>query len=216
LLALLDDAATAGPVIEMSSALAQHLRRPLEVVYVESAAALLAAALPFARVLAAGGGQWQPFAPQDVELAYRSQAARLRALVERVTVQRTVEWSMRVVRGALPQTALELQPLSDLMLVGSGGSAATATTSLGASHRPRARSTRIVTVITDDSPAGQHARTVAGQVARALDGVLVELNIDERTGAPADPLRCELLVLPRALLTPSLLARLAQPALLVG
>ena len=65
-LVLLDDTAAATAAIELSSLVARQVQRPLEVVYIESASALRAAALPLARVLAPGG-DWAPLAPQDVE-----------------------------------------------------------------------------------------------------------------------------------------------------
>lgn len=116
-LVLLDDTAAATAAIELSSLVARQVQRPLEVVYIESASALRAAALPLARVLAPGG-DWAPLAPQDVERGYALQAARLRALTERIALRDSVCWSMRVVRGALAQAALELRAQSDLVLVG--------------------------------------------------------------------------------------------------
>lgn len=212
LLALLDDAAQAAPLIELSSALAQVLRRPLEVVYVESTAALLAAALPVTRVLAPGGAQWQPFDALDVERGYRSQATRLRALIERLARRQAIEGSLRVVRGALQQAALELQPRSDLMLLGSSAGVPT----LAAPRRSGPRPVRVVAVIGDESEAGRAARRVAEEVARALGGVLAEPSAGDEAALLAGSLRCELLVLPRTRVAPRLLAGLRQPTLLVG
>jgi hypothetical protein len=212
ILALLDDAALAAQVIEMSSALAQHMRRPLEVVYVESAAALLAAALPFTQVLRPGGAQWTPFEPGDVERGYRSQAARLRALIERVTLGRTVDWSMRVMRGALPEAAIEGPARSDLMLV-AGAARAQA---LAPVRWPGRRRRSVVVALADESAAGERAREVAEQAARALDAALTVRRLAGEAGASAPRLDCDLLVLPRSLALRSLLARLIQPALLVG
>lgn len=60
-LAVLDDASVAGALIEASCALAQLVRRELQLVYVESAAALAAAALPQSRVLAQAAHAWTPW-----------------------------------------------------------------------------------------------------------------------------------------------------------
>lgn len=209
-LALLDDAALARSVIEMSSAVAHQLQRPLEVIYVESAPALLAAALPFAQVLAHGGACWQPLAPQDVERGYLAQAARLRELAERIAVQRSVRWSMRVMRGQLQQVALELHAQSDLMLVGPAPAPAAAALVSARSQRPGQRP--VIAVVTDDSAAGREAQRLAQQLARTLSGVLWVQ--PAAAGAPAG--RCDLLVLPRSLIRPGALATLAQPTLLVG
>jgi hypothetical protein len=212
LLALLDDSALAAQVIELSSVLAQLLQRPLEIVYVESSAALLAAALPFTQVLPPAGGQWMPLEPPDVERGYRSQAARLRALIERVGMQRTIEWSLRVVRGALAATALEMTTHADLMLV-AGAAAARAP------EPPRpapSRARRIVAVIADGSAAGQRAQRVAQEVAKAIDGVLSVHPAGADAGTVLSTLRCDLLVLPRPLASHDLLTRVVQPTLLVA
>jgi hypothetical protein len=211
-LALLDDAALAREVIEMSSILARQLQRPLEVIYVESAPALLAAALPFAQVLAHGATQWAPFAPEDVERGYRAQAQRLRELAERLLTHQTVTWSMRVVRGALQQIALELQSQSDLVVIARAAGAA----ALPTLRRPQRARRPIVTAVVDDSAAGQTAREVAQQVAKALGGMLL---VRQTAGAGITPAlvgRCDLLVVPRSLVQAGDLTRLEQPALLVG
>jgi hypothetical protein len=212
-LALLDDAALARSVIEMSSAVAHQLQRPLELVYVESTHALLAAALPSARVLAHGSGQWAPLAPEDVERAYRAQAKRLRELAERIAVRRSVSWSMRVMRGMLPQLALELCAQSDLMLVGFAPGAA----ALATMRPPRAPARPVIVAVADDSEPGQDALRLAQQVADALGGGLVVRPAQGGVAAVAASVgRCDLLVLPRTLVGPDELARLRQPALLVG
>mgnify|MGYP005844398215 CR=1 FL=1 len=209
LLALVDDAKVGRHVVELSSALAQQLQRRLEIVYVESAAALLAAALPVTRVLAPGAAEWQPFAPQDVERGYRAQEARLRALAERVTLRRSVQASLRVVRGALPQLAVELRAQSDLILLG-GAAVELAWTA-------PARRRRVVAVLDDASPEGEQARRVGQQVAQALGAALDVRSASGETAARlARSSRCDLLVLPRPLVAPALVAALPVPVLLVG
>jgi len=215
-LALLDDAAPARSVIEMSSAIAHQLQRPLELVYVESTAALLAAALPFAQVLAHGGVGWTPLVPQDVERGYRAQAARLRELAERITVRRSVSWSMRVVRGALTELALEPEHQSDLMLIGTAAGA-TGAAGLAAPRTSSAEGRPRIAVVADDSEGGRQARQVAQRLAEAMSGLLqVRPAGADLTAAVAASRRCDLLVLPRALVGREVLARLAQPVLLVG
>lgn len=211
-LALLDDAALAREVIEMSSVLARHLRRPLEVIYVESAPALLAASLPFAQVLAHGAAQWAPLAPQDVERGYRVHEQRLRELAERMMVGQAVSWSMRVMRGALQQLALELQAQSDLVVIAH----ATAAPALPAWRRPVRARRPVVNALVDESAGGQLARDVAQQLAQALGGVLLVRRAGAAGITPAAAGRCDLLVVPRTLVRPGDLERLEQPALLVG
>jgi len=212
-LALLDDAAVAAEVIELSSALAAQLERPLEVVYVESVPALVDAALPFTQVLAEARAQWTAFAPQDVESGYRAQAARLRDIAARATARRAVRWSLRTLRGALPQAVFELHAESDLMVVGTAG----VRPALLAAPPPVRRRAPRVALVTDDSSAAKQARQVAQQVAAALGGTLtVHHAAGDAASAAARDRHCDLLVLPRVLLTPAALATLARPALVVG
>jgi hypothetical protein len=209
-LVLLDDDAAATAAIELSSLVARQLQRPLEVVYVESASALRAAAWPLARVLAPGG-DWAPLAPQDVERGYAAQAARLRALTERIALRESVGWSMRVVRGALVQAVLELRAQSDLVLVGGRGAAAAFAPAPALRRLPR----RIVRVAGDDSPAGAAARALAQQLAQSLSALVDPLPGGAGTAALAVA-RCDLLIVPRDRLDAAALAQLAQPTLLVG
>jgi hypothetical protein len=212
-LALLDDAAAAADVIELSTALAQQLQRPLEVVYVESVPALVAAALPFTQVLAETRAQWTTFAPQDVESGYRAQLARLREIAARATTRRAVRWSLRTVRGVLAQAVVELHAESDLMVVGTAGVRPPALPRIAPVRRPLR-----IAVVTDDSPVGAQAREVAQQVATALGGVLTvhRASGDAAAAAAARERHCDLFVLPRGLIAPAVLATLARPALVVG
>jgi len=214
-LALVDDVALARRVLEMSSTIARQWHRSLEVVYVESAPALLAASLPFAQVLAHGGAKWLPLAPQDVERGYRVQEARLRDLAERITLRHTIQWSMRVMRGALPEAALELRARSDLMFVDRAAGAPS--TAPHGWSRTQAPGRPAITAVIDDSAAGEQAQRVAQQVAQALGGVLNLRRAEAGTLAVvAGASRCDLLVLPRSLAGAGILAKLVQPALLVG
>jgi hypothetical protein len=119
---------------------------------------------------------------------------------------------MRVVRGALQQIALELQSQSDLVVIARAAGAA----ALPTLRRPQRARRPIVTAVVDDSAAGQTAREVAQQVAKALGGMLL---VRQTAGAGITPAlvgRCDLLVVPRSLVQAGDLTRLEQPALLVG
>jgi len=215
-LALLDDAAVAASVLELSAALAGVVQRDLAVVYVESESALSAAALPVTSVLAHAGAQWAPFAPQDVERGYRAQAARLRQLIAHLPARYAVRCSMRVTRGALQQTALDLLTEADLILVGSMSSAA----ALSARQAPRTRGRLVVTALSDGTASGDAAVSLARRVAAALEAVVhvtrVELGAAGGAAALAESMRSDLLVVPHALLDAQAMAKLACTTLLVG
>lgn len=216
-LALLDDVAASAALLEMSSALARVTQRDLAVVYVESARALVAAALPFTQVLPPTGARWVPLHAGDVEQGFRAQAARLRELTARIASRDALHCSLRVVRGSLGDTAAELQAESDLLLLACAppyGPGAGVTT-------PRRRRP-VVAVVGDGGEAEQRARQVATQLAQSLAGVLDTARSEavaawlDRQGRVGTATDADLLVLPRRLLDPGLLARLRCPVLLVG
>lgn len=198
LLAVLDDARGAWPALELCVALARSERRELQVVFVENATALAAAAWPAARVLAEAALQWTAFAPGDVERGWRVQVARLRRLLDRQPVSSVLE----VTRGRLRETALALMGASDLLLV----------RPLQAGHPLPARR-RLIVAIDDGSAAGRQAREVAGRLAEVVPSLVRVQAI-----GPADVAlpAADLLVLPRALLTLERFEALRSPTLLVG
>ncbi len=217
-LAVLDDAAAGSAALELSSTLARTLQRRLSVVYVESARSLVAAALPFAQVLSHSGSRWVPLLPADVERGFRVHAARLRQLAERIAVRDALSWSMRVVRGGLPGSAIDLYAESDLLLLAAAPSSWP--TGEGVAHRPTRRP--VVTVATEGSDAGQRALVIATRLAQALAAVLETSRIESAAspiGAAATfagLARSDVLVLPRAHVDPVALAMLRCPVLLVG
>jgi len=217
-LAVLDDAAAGSVLLELSSALARSLRRALSVVYVENASSLVAAALPFAQVLPHGGSAWVPLLPADVEQGFRAHARRLRQAAERVALRDALSWSLRVVRGSLPDAAIDLYAESDLLLLAS-------TPLLRAPGEGRARQRRrqpVVAVVVEGSAAGERALAVATRLAQTLNASVETIRVDA-TAMPigrADTLaalaRSDVLVLPRTHVDPGALALLRGTVLLVG
>ena len=212
-LVLLDDAAAGERLLAMSSALAQALKRDLGLVFVENSRSLAAAALPFTQVLSQPGSGWVPLSTQDVEQGFRAHAARLRNLAQRIAPQRQVDWSLRVVRGDLDAAVASLGVESDLLLL-------SALQGIEAPPSP-ARRTTVVAVARHTDAAAQRAEAVAAVLVRALDGMLNTLQepglahafAANRLPAHTEP---DILVLPRVLLSPRLLAERRCPLLLVG
>jgi len=218
-LVVIDDAAAGALVLELSAALAQALRRELGLVYVESAQALVAAALPPTRVLPFAGASWRPLTPEDVEQGFRMQGARLREAAARIAVRREVRWSMRTVRGELAIAVAGLAAETDLLLLAGALSGFEPARPRGAA-RPRRP---VVAVPVTAGESGARALEVATRLAQALAGVVdtpSEAAAWPHTGA-GDPIRaastrCDLLVLPREGLDPRRLAGLRCPVLQVG
>ncbi len=206
-LMLLDDAAVAAALLDASCALAQLMQRELQLVFVESRAALAAASLPMTRVLARSAPHWAPLAPEDVERGWRAQAARVRSLAERASARHAVGWSMRVVRGALADEARALGAESDLLLLGAAPARF---------EPPRhARRTHIV-VLDDGSEAGRQAQRVAAQLAQALGARLETRKLATQPATAAQAGEADLLVLPAAALAALPADRPHAPLLLVG
>ena len=113
----LDDAAAGAAVLALSTALARELAFDLDVVYVESAASVSAAALPLAQVLPHAASGWQPLRPSDVEQGFRSHAERLRQLTGELAARQALRWSLRVLRGSLAEVPTLLQGESALLFV---------------------------------------------------------------------------------------------------
>jgi hypothetical protein len=217
-LALLDDAAAGAAVLELSSALARAMQRELSVVYVESARARVAAALPFTQVLRHGSARWVPLQPGDVEQGFRAHARRLRELTARVALRDTLKWSLRVMRGSLGDVAIDLRPESDLLLV-----AATPPIEAPGRSGPRKVPRRpVVRVLGGDTEDSGRALGVATQLAQALAGVLDAVPYEAvakwagQAARRESLARADVLVLPRAPVDATLLAQLRCPVLLVG
>lgn len=205
-LAVFDEASAAAAVLEISTVLAQLTRRALQLVYVESTAALAAAELSSARVLAPSTASWSAFAPPDVERAWRAQALRLRALAERASQAKAVPWSLRVTRGALRDTALALLPGADLLLVGgtAGAFAAAAFTGSAAASR------RVVALRRGTGAGEDEVSRVAERLAAALNARLLDLEADDARLA-----RVDLVVAPARLGDARSLAAALAPTLYV-
>jgi hypothetical protein len=212
-LAVFDDTHDAARVIEWSAALALALNREFGVVYVQSTDAWVAASLPFTQVLAPAGAAWAAFAPPDMERAYRAQAERLRGLAERAAQRRDLNWSLQTLRGALSQLVFDAFAQVELLFV--------APTALPVAAPPRARraSRRLqVAVAFRSGDQGAELVALAQALAAALGAELHVIHIGQAGDAtlPRSAANADLLVLPRPLTTPAILARLSCPALMVA
>ena len=218
LLAVLDDAGAGALLLEISSTLAHSLQRELSVVYVENIRSLRAAALPITQVLPAAGAQWRAFEPDDVELGFRTHAARLRQMAARIASRHAVGWTLRVMRGSLGETAIHLSAEADLLLL--ANAPAQPGPGLAAARAGRRRP-RVGVVAADGAPTAK-ALQVATQVAQALAGDIEVVHVDAKSRRIDQPdtlaalARSDVLILARAPLDAVTLAQLRCPVLLVG
>ena len=211
----LDDAAAGETVLALSSALARELGCELAVVYVESAASVSAAALSVTQVLPHAAASWLPLRPDDVEQGFRSHAARLRLLTERLAGRHALRWSLRVLRGSLAEAPALLSGESTLLFLATAPPPGQAVWRRAAPGRRQP----LVALAGDDGAPGAQALATATRLARALGGVLQPWPPRSPSGAwPAAPTsaRPDVLVMTRCVVAPALLAMLPYPVLLVG
>lgn len=197
-LAVLDDSNGAPAMLAILCTLAQLTHREMQLVYVESAAALAAAALPQTRALSPTTVRWAPLAPPDVELAWRAQAGRLRTLAAQASLPRAVAWSLQVTRGTLRETAWELLACTDLLMV--AGAAAAPGRAVVQPQRPR------VVALDDCSASGRQAVAIARQLCKALGAHLQVQGVGADAGGVPEALQADLVVMPGACLSPDTLA----------
>lgn len=232
---VLTSSTSAEIVLETSLRLAKAAQWRVSAVFVESAVALQAAALPFTQLLAHSAADWTPFDPVDVEQAWRAQAERIRRRLVELAARHGVECALQVARGRLPAIAHEALAGADLLLL---GQAALPAPRIGRAPQPP----RAVIVRVDDSDAGRRALQLAALAATVLGGghpapVRVELVAQTRQQLAAlreavraalpqaqvglaraetlSPERDALLIAPERLVDPSAFERLAVPTLLV-
>lgn len=212
-LAVLGGTHDAARIIEWSASLALTLKREFDVISVESTAALVAASLPFTQVLGSATGRWTPFAETDIERAYRAQAERLRALAARAAQRHDVAWSLRTLRGALPELVFELE--SDLLFLAPSLHFSASMAAL----RTARRHLRIA-VARQGGASDATLVTLAQRLADALQASLHDIRILPDANAlqalRGGAMHADLLVLPRALASVDTLQRLPCPALLVA
>jgi nucleotide-binding universal stress UspA family protein len=163
--------------LEAAAALAERLRARLVGMFVEDTELLRLAGLPFAREIAFGSAASRPLELAQLERELRSQAGRLRRLLEEHAGQRRLEWSFSVVRGSLPQT-LQLEQ-ADLYVFGQ----ARALAERGLS------ATGPVLTFYDGSLSTQRALEAALALAGDEDGLLVLL--PAKAEKSSDTLRAE-------------------------
>lgn len=220
-LAVLEDAAAGAWLIECSASLAQALGRELALVHVQNTLALAAAALPETRALAHAGAPWAPFAPQDLERAWRAEVARLQALAAPIALRHALPWSLRTVRGEPGAVARGLLDETDLLFLGAAGHA---TARAAVPARVRAATPAALAVLDDGSDAAARAVQAASRLVAAMPAAwrLRRWPLTNEAAFTAwlqQPPPFDALVLPRHLATAArwpALVRLRRPVLLLG
>ncbi len=116
--AALDAAAMPVQVLETSAALASALHAELVGLYVEDERLLRVAELPFAQEFGLATAHARQIDVVDVERALRSQAARMRRMVDALARPLGLAWSLDVVRGEALRSAVAYAGADDLLVIG--------------------------------------------------------------------------------------------------
>jgi nucleotide-binding universal stress UspA family protein len=152
-------------------------------IFVEDVNLLKAASLPFAGEVGSHSGAFRRIDPNRVRRQLRSQAERARRALTQAAVRYRVTASFRVARGRVNEELLAALSQADLLSLGKGGRTIAARLGLGSTARAIAASasghvlllshvshvTGPIAVVHDGSRAGDHALTVAGDLASRLD-----------------------------------------------
>jgi len=217
-LALAEDAASGERLLEWSSALARALDRELAVVYLESTAALEAAAWPAAQVLSHAGAAWSPLSRSDVELGFRAHAARLRTSAERWALRNALPWSFRVMRGSRGDACQHLWSQTNLLFLAASAPPLPRSRAAG---RPARR--RVIAARSASDADTLRALAIGEQLAQALDASFEPLDTSDLSpGTEATQQRLlrahpDVVVLPRDDSAAAWLRMLRRwPLLLVG
>ena len=206
---VLDDVGAAAAPLQWSSALARALQRELLVVYVESASAMSAAALPITQALAHAGADWAPYSPADIERGYRIQLQRLREWMRQAAAQHAVRSSLEVVRGALHDAVMAVDGQSDLVLLSGVALAPGAARGMRRCHS--------VLVWSDDSEQGLQLVEMATRCAQSLGATRRVVHAKKQLDSgEIERAQADLLVLSRAGVSAQMLASARRPLLLVG
>ena len=114
----LDTASSVLPAIEAAAGLALGLNAELAGLFIEDERLLRFAGLPFAREFGFASARARDLAPAAVEHALRAQAEQLRRLLAATSERLSLAWTLEVVRGEVPRSALARAGASDLLVLG--------------------------------------------------------------------------------------------------
>jgi nucleotide-binding universal stress UspA family protein len=149
--------------LRVAAGLAAGLGAELVGLYVEDERLLRLAEHPFAREFGVHSARSRPMLPEDVARSLRAQAERVRRLMARTADPLNLAWTLEIVRGELPRSALAATTLADLLVVAGRHLFA-----------PTAPASGPVVVLVEDSDAGRRALSLAQMLQRVSGtGLLV-------------------------------------------
>ena len=162
----LDTASSALPAIEAAAGLALGLNAELVGLFIEDERLLRSAGLPFAREFGLASARARPLAPAAVEHALRAQADQLRRLLAATAERLSLAWTLEIVRGEVPRSALLHAGGADLLVLGrSEYSWPGARRRAGPAQRFPALAAHPVAVVFDGSATARRALSISNTLA---------------------------------------------------
>lgn len=209
-LVLLDASRTGLAAVETAARMAAQAQAELTGLFVEDAALLRSAALPFAREINLVSASLRPLSTAEVERRLRAQAAALRVQLESTAQRFSVHWSLQVSRGEVNAATVGATQPDDVLIVqvgpptgiqrGHRGAQVAALASLAQcpvlvlTGPAKLSASQEIAVLIDDASSENTALPRAGIMARAEHRALAVLGAPcahpaKRTSAVRDWLR---------------------------
>jgi len=185
ILVALDTSPPSLAALEAAAKLALQFQAELVGLFIEDVNLLKVAQYPFAREIRYPGGTIQKLDAHSMEIQLRQTGARARAVLRRSAEQSRLQWTFRILRGAVPAELMAAAREADLLVLGrtsrrlvqSSRVGSTAETAVIQTARPvlllcsNLDLSKPVMIYYDGSTAAQLALTIAAPLAQ-ISGVL--------------------------------------------
>ena len=181
ILVALDTSPPSLAALEAAAKLALQFQAELVGLFIEDVNLLKVAQYPFAREIRYPGGTIQKLDAHSMEIQLRQTGARARAVLRRSAEQSRLQWTFRILRGAVPAELMAAAREADLLVLGRTSRRLVQSSRVGSTAETAVIQT--VMIYYDGSAAAQLALTIAAPLAQ-ISGVLHVLLFAE--GEPAE------------------------------
>lgn len=200
ILVALDASAPSMAALDAAVHLAARLRAEITGVFVEDKSLLEISELSITREVGGLSGVARDFDRKDMERHLRAQSAQAERMLAHAAERAHVVWSFRVLRGAVTHELLAASSQVDLVTVGCQGSRLTGWRDVGSTANAVLRGTACpvlviregarfgppVYAVFDGTPSSQTVLSIAAEVARAMDDIVVVITADDGSGDAED------------------------------
>lgn len=192
ILVALDASPQSQAALDAAAQLAVRLRAELQGLFIEDVNLLRLARLPFVREIGFFTAVHRRLDAQSVERQLRARARRVQERLTAIAERDRLQWSFRVVRGAIASELLAASSDADLVILGRSGWSPHPKRGLGSTARALVFGAPILTLILqegaclgppimavyDGSPLAEKALAVAALLARHEEGPVTVVLVD--------------------------------------